>query len=178
MAINQDFQNDFVTLLGRHQSQLMGYIYSLVHNLSDTEDLYQQSCIVMWQKFAEYQQGTDFVRWGCTIAHYTVANFLRQQRPRKHCFSEEFLNEYMQWRNEQQDKEITEAYSSALNGCIDRLGKSDRQVIEDRYCSGKTIKELAKQYDRSAQSLCNALGRIRTALLKCIERKLLAEERS
>jgi RNA polymerase sigma-70 factor, ECF subfamily len=173
-----NLQNDFVTLLGRHQSQVMGYIYSLVHNLADTEDLYQQSCVVMWQKFEEYRQGTEFVRWACAIAHYVVANFLRQQRPRRHCFSEEFLDEYVQWRSQMQKKEHTESHSEALNGCIDALSRSDRQFLESRYYSGKTIKELAKQHNRSSQSMCNTLGRIRNALLKCIERKLLAEERS
>jgi RNA polymerase sigma-70 factor, ECF subfamily len=176
--LNHDSQNDFVTLLGRHQSQVMGYIYTLVHNISDTEDLYQQACVVMWQKFGEYRAGTDFARWACTIAHYIVANHLRQQRTRNRCYTDEFLNEYLQWRSEREDKELSESYSQALNDCIDLLGKSDRQFIEERYCSGKTIKELAKQYDRSAQSLCNSLGRIRNALLKCIERKLVSEERS
>jgi RNA polymerase sigma-70 factor (ECF subfamily) len=155
----------------------MGYIYSLVHNLQDTEDLYQQSCVLMWQKFGDFQQDTDFARWACSISHYVVANYLRQRRSQRRCFSEEFLADYARWEQDRK-AEVPESYSSALDDCIDKLSKFDQQFIKERYCSGEPIKEIAKRYNRSPQSLCNSLGRIRAALLKCVERTLLAEGRS
>lgn len=70
----------------------MGYIYCLVHDFNDTEDLYQQTCLVMWRKFDEYEQGTQFLQWALRIAHFEVTNSLRQRRRRAQ-FSQEFLAE-------------------------------------------------------------------------------------
>src|SRR5690242_1077981 len=48
---------DFLDLLQRHRSQLFSYILSLVNNLSDSEDLFQQTSLVLWQNFSKFEPG-------------------------------------------------------------------------------------------------------------------------
>lgn len=80
--------DSFVDLLTQHRSQLFGYIYALVRRLDDAEDLYQDTALILWSKFAEYQPGTNFLGWACTIARYRTANFLKSERRRRRCFGQ------------------------------------------------------------------------------------------
>ena len=41
-------------LLRQHQTQLFGYIYSLVRDLDDADDLFQQTSLVLWDKFDQF----------------------------------------------------------------------------------------------------------------------------
>ena len=60
---------------------------------------------------------------------------------------------------------------------IAKLKERDRDLLNRRYTPGITIKQVAEQLGRPAKSVYAALGRIRHALLECVERKLAAEGR-
>jgi RNA polymerase sigma-70 factor (ECF subfamily) len=164
----------FVDLLAQSQSRIMGYIYCLVHNFNDTEDLYQQTCLVLWRKFHEYEPDTDFLHWALRIAHFEVANCLRR-RHRSMQFSQEFLAELSDSSDlgpmADDDTRLT-----ALRACLEKLGADQRELIDQRYGLRKRLKDLADELGRSPQSLSNSLGRIRLALLNCMRRAQIAEE--
>ena len=61
---------EFVELSSSHQRQLLGYIFTLVGNMDDAEDLLQQTNLILWRKFDDYQPGTDFIRWACYVAAF------------------------------------------------------------------------------------------------------------
>ena len=44
----------------RHQTQLFGYIYSLVRNLDDADDLFQQTSLALWKKIDQYDPARAF----------------------------------------------------------------------------------------------------------------------
>jgi RNA polymerase sigma-70 factor (ECF subfamily) len=46
-----DPKTEFAELLRRHQTQLFGFIYSLLRDLDDADDLFQQTSLVLWDKF-------------------------------------------------------------------------------------------------------------------------------
>jgi RNA polymerase sigma-70 factor (ECF subfamily) len=62
-----------------------------------------------------------------------------------------------------------------LESCLGKLSDADRMLIRRRYEPGSSVKELALDFGRSANSLSKSLGRIRRALLECIQRKLAGE---
>ena len=61
-----------VTLLARHQRQLLGYIHTLVPRLQDAEDIFQETCEVICEKFDTFSPGTDFLAWACEISRWRV----------------------------------------------------------------------------------------------------------
>lgn len=169
--------DDFLALLGRHQSRLMGFIYSLVQNMDDTEDLYQQTCLVMWRKFQQYEPDTDFMAWACQIARFEVLNFLRRAASQRVSFSEEFLAELAVAPGPVSDEKL-QSRQQALADCRQDLSPSDQKLLTRRYSGKETVLSIAADLQRSPQSICNTLGRIRRALLACIERKLKTEAAS
>ena len=80
---------EFAELLTHHQGQLLGYIYSLVRNLDDADDLFQQTSLVLWDKFDQYDPSRTFAAWACGVARYEVLNFLRARSRDRLYFSDE-----------------------------------------------------------------------------------------
>src|SRR3954471_24972030 len=81
-----------MTLMTRHQRQIFSYIYVLVHNRSDAEDLLQETSLVICEKFNEFRDGTDFVAWACQIAYWRV-RYSRQKYARsKVVFDQEIVD--------------------------------------------------------------------------------------
>src|SRR5436190_19336309 len=69
-ADDADSRKRLVGLLTRHQRQIFSYIYVLVPNRADAEDLLQETSVVICEKFHEFREGTDFVAWACQIAYW------------------------------------------------------------------------------------------------------------
>jgi RNA polymerase sigma-70 factor, ECF subfamily len=67
------------------------------------------------------------------------------------------------------------ARTEALQGCLQRLPRSDRELVEQCYGSETKIKDIADGLGRSAGAVYTSLCRIRQALLACIERALTSE---
>src|SRR5882757_3613228 len=78
----------FATLLRESRSRVFGYLLALVQNLSDAEDLYQHTALVLWEKFDQYEAGTDFGTWATSVAHFSALNFLRRQSRRRNLFND------------------------------------------------------------------------------------------
>src|SRR5436309_15494535 len=80
-----------MTLMTRHQRQIFSYIYVLVPNRNDAEDLLQETSVVICEKFHEFREGTDFVAWACQIAFWRV-RYSRQKFARaKVVFNQDIL---------------------------------------------------------------------------------------
>ena len=62
--IEDDGSIAFVELLTQHQRSLYGYIYTMVRNSSDSDDILQETNLVLWKKRLEYKTGTSFIAWG------------------------------------------------------------------------------------------------------------------
>ena len=77
----------FTDLVTEHQARLYGYIFAMVQNSADTEDLVQRTLITLWRRFDQFELGTDFCAWSLTTARYEVLNFQRAGR-RPNLFTE------------------------------------------------------------------------------------------
>src|SRR5215467_14522354 len=81
-----------MALMTRHQRQIFSYIYTLVPNRYDAEDLLQETSLVICEKFDEFKPGTDFVAWACQIAYWRI-RYARQKFARsKVIFDQEIVD--------------------------------------------------------------------------------------
>src|SRR5881394_1809036 len=113
-----------MTLMTRHQRQIFSYIYVLVPNRYDAEDLLQETSLVICEKFHEFEDGTDFVAWACQIAYWRV-RYSRQKYARsKVVFNQEIVDAIAQTASamaeELDDRHI------ALANCLQKLPARDR----------------------------------------------------
>jgi RNA polymerase sigma-70 factor, ECF subfamily len=163
----------FVELYSQHYPRLLYYLMALLPNGDDAADVMQETSLVLWNKFDSFEIGTNFLAWACKIARLqTMKHYERNSRSAK-LFDTSTL-----------EKLAVDAMDSAarpsvplevLESCLARLSESERKLIRRRYEHGSSVKQLAIDIGRTADSLSKSLGRIRRALLQCLERKLPQE---
>lgn len=164
----------FAALLSRHHLALMGYLLSLVPNWSDAEDLLQQSSVVMWRKFAEFEPDSDFLRWGCQIARFEAMNYLRKRGRDRHVFSSELLEQLAQ-EGATEGEQIA-SQRIALEGCLKKLDPRHRKLLGWCYQPKSTVKEIAERLGRTPNSIYKTLNRLRAVLLRCVRNSLAQED--
>jgi RNA polymerase sigma-70 factor, ECF subfamily len=169
-------QQEFTELLATCQPRVLACIYAQLHNMHETEDVYQQACMVMWRKFATYRPETQFVKWACEIAYLEVMNHLRLRRSRLH-FTTDCVQDFAAWENAQPIAK-DDCRLLALYACMERLSENDRHLLELRYWEPKSIVDISAELGRTPQSVCNSLSRIRVQLMECVERSVSAEDRT
>ena len=165
--------SEFVQLFTHHQRRLFLYILSQIHNPVEAEEVLQETNVVIWSKSSRFQQGTNFLAWVSQIANFEVLKHRARKRREKLVFSDEFLECVAQTTLERSDE--LESRRAALADCLTKLRPKDRELIEKRYAPGERGKHLAENLGRPANSVYQSLGRIRRALLECIEQQLPAE---
>ncbi len=166
----------FAKLLATCQRRVFLYVLGLLHNAADAEEVLQETNLVLWRKFDQYQPGTSFDRWACRIAQYEVLKFREKKARGERLFSNEFVERLA--HQTERDWESLDARRAALAVCLGKLNEKDRQLVTQRYQEGATTRSVARAFGRSFQGARRSLHRIRMALLACIERTLAAEERA
>jgi len=172
----QDRHNLFVELITRHQSELYGYIYAVVRNWEDTDDLYQSVCVVLWSKFGSFQPGSSFFAWARQTAKIKISEFLRQKRSPAHITEKQsgILAEIVA---ESYDNE-PEGYLVALRQCRQKLSSTDDELLQLRYVEELSTVEIANRLQRLRPSVSRSLNRIRRWLFECIEMERVKQEHS
>src|SRR5215218_9834161 len=130
-ASEAESRKRLMTLMTRHQRQIFSYIYVLVPNRSDAEDLLQETSLVICEKFHEFTEGTDFVAWACQIAYWRV-RYSRQKFARsKVIFDQEIVDVLAQTASSMSD-ELDDRHE-ALGRCLQQLHQRDRELLIARY---------------------------------------------
>ncbi len=164
----------FVTLFVEHEPALRAFILSQIMNWADMNEILQQTSIVLWRKFDQYQPGTNFRSWAFKIARFEVLNYLKKQRRSKLVFSDETLALLAVESEEEEDN--LEAERHALAKCLKKLKPEQRGLLSDCYEGEQTIKEIARLRQRSVEAVYKAVQRLRATLLTCVERVLREQE--
>lgn len=160
-------------LMTRYQRQIFSYIYVLVPNRSDAEDLLQETSLVICEKFHEFEEGTDFVAWACQIAYWRV-RFSRQKFARsKVVFDQEIVEVVAQTANTM-ERELDDRHE-ALGHCLQKLHSRDRELLIARYEPGGGVEEAARRSGRTLKTAYKALSRLRKLLLDCVSTRLARE---
>ena len=164
----------FIDLLTHHRPMVFRYIVMLVPQSADAEEVFQQTCLTMWEKWSEGVVPEYFGAWARTIAYNHVRNALRSRRRLPGLFTDELL-EAIHARAQRLDDD-SETRVAAMEGCIKKLPGDHRDVVKEYYRSGRTVDQIAKQMGRPVQGLYKLLQRIRNRLLECINRRLRESE--
>jgi RNA polymerase sigma-70 factor, ECF subfamily len=164
----------FVELITQHQRMLFGYIYTLVKNSADADDLLQETNLVLWDKRFECDSINNFPAWACRIAFFTVKNFLKTKGRNRIFLNDDLLSMISEMQIER--AELHTINSTLLVRCLERLSSSSQQLVKLCYTENRSIKEIAKQLCRPVGSIYNSLRDIRCKLWKCIKYALKEEE--
>lgn len=163
---------EFVQLFTRTQRRLYLTILSQVPRPDDAEEILQNANVVIWSKCHQFEPGTNFFAWAAKIASLEVLKFRQKHARDRMQFSDEFVRTVAQQMGEETWQH--DLRRQALARCLKKLRPHDRELIQLRYAAGEKGKTVAARIGRPANSVYQSLGRIRRALLACIERHVKA----
>ncbi|HVT82728.1 MAG TPA: sigma-70 family RNA polymerase sigma factor [Phycisphaerae bacterium] len=166
-----DQRKHLVSMLARHQRQLARYIHTLVPHVQDAEDILQETCGVICEKFDTFREGTDFLAWACEIAWWRVRAARTAFARSKVRFSDDVLALVADTAS--QMREELDQRSDLLAHCMQKLPERDRALIEARYRDGGSVEEAAQHNGRTLEAAYKALARIRRTLHECVSRQAL-----
>jgi RNA polymerase sigma-70 factor (ECF subfamily) len=166
-------QEEFARLFSRNARRIYGFIMTLVFSHHDAEEVFQNTSVVLWNKFGEFEQGTNFFAWASRVAYFEVLNLMKQQR-RARTISQESLQMLADEAVALSDE--LPSRQEALEDCLSRLTLADRDLLQERYYYQRPPKQIAANQSRSVDSVYRALSRIHNVLLNCVQQNLAREE--
>ena len=157
------------TILRQHQTRLYGYIHSLVRDLNDADDLFQQTTLILWKKFGEFDRQRSFFAWACGIARLEVANFLRSRGRQRLYFSDD-LNLLLIEAQAELAQRGAGRPPRRPGRCVEKLRRARPGVARRVLRRAPTASTRGGRPAAAAppQSVYNSLRRIRRALFECI----------
>ncbi len=171
VAVNTE---QFVQLFVRHEQQVYRYIYGLLPNAADAQEVMQETAVAIWRRFSDFDPSQSFLAWACGFARYEVLNHYRRQRRRPAPLQDDVLEQLAGGFVDRIDE--LNRRRAALDDCVDKLPDKERRLIEVRYGGQRTVREMAASNGASEHTLYKALERIRRALFDCVTRTLAAGE--
>ena len=164
--------DQFALLLTQSQSRIFGFLMKRLANREQAIEVLQETNLVLLNKKKEFMPGTDFIAWGCTVAHFQVLAFRKRQSRDRLVFDDRVM-ELMVDSEPSHGQEAMEERQAALHQCVDRLSAQERFVLELRYGQGKAIDEIAQGLGVSVNAMRIRLHRIRQALLACVQSRTM-----
>lgn len=163
-------RRELVGLLSRDQRKIFAYIYTLVPNRTDAEDLLQETCLTIYEKFEEFEPGTDFVAWANRIAWWKVRQSRQKFSRSKVVFSETVMEAVSETATALAPE--LDHRHEALEHCLATLNERDRTMILTRYERGHGVAQAATQSGRTLATAYKALARLRNLLFDCVTDRL------
>jgi RNA polymerase sigma-70 factor (ECF subfamily) len=154
----------------QHQRRIFSYIYTLVPDRHNAEDILQETSLVICEIFADFEPGTDFVAWACQIAYWEVRRARQKFARAKVIFDQDIVDAIAETAGAMTD-EVTHRHE-ALAHCLRKLHPRDRELVLTRYEPGSGVEEAAQRSGRTLEAAYKALGRIRKLLLDCVTQRM------
>jgi RNA polymerase sigma-70 factor (ECF subfamily) len=169
-------QADFARHFVQGQDQVYGFIVVLLANRDAADEVFQQTCLILWEKWDQYDTTRPFLPWACGIARNVARNYVRKERRQAIALSEELIEKLAE--DQLAASSQTERRLDALSGCLDQLDLEQRRLLEECYQSSTKIKDVAARLGQSTAAVYKRLDRLRAGLLKCIQQSLDPESHS
>lgn len=164
---------EFIRCFTAAQRPLFLYLLPMLGNPVDAEEVLQETNVVIWKKWHQFELGTNFIAWGRTIARLEVFRY-RRNKGNKIALLDEDILELVATRLENEASTLEGRRREALAACVQKLKPADREVIRLRYETDSNGDQVAKALGRPPNSVYQSLGRIRRVLMKCIDKQVKA----
>ena len=161
----------FVQRFAHHEPDLRRFIHSLLPTWTAVDEVVQQSAIVIWRKFDQYDPDTNFMKWACVIARFEALAYRRKMARDRLVFREDILE--LMADEGAEEMESRQAEHEALESCLRKMPEKQRRLLTLAYTPGVKVTELAKEAGSTAAAFYMRLSRLRRGLAKCVESKTI-----
>ena len=162
----------------QHRVIIFGYLMAQTGDYHAAEDIFQEVCVTVCEKFDQFEKGTNFKAWVMQITRYKILSYY-QGSPKERAMvklSPEIAETLADDCSELDDDEAFERELAALRECLGGVKGKSRLILLKRYGEGLSCKAVADALNWSVNAVYVALSRVRDALGECIRKRLSAGE--
>jgi RNA polymerase sigma-70 factor, ECF subfamily len=162
------------TLFVKYMPRIKAFVYSLMPDISQVDDITQDIFLTVTAKAADFQEGTNFLAWVFAIARFRVLKSMNAMDKAFLPLSEEVLDALAADCHEpeaDQDRRL-----ELLEFCMEKLAPQARRMIKLRYHGALKASAIAERLDLSVNGVSVLLSRSRTLLRDCVERHMRLEQ--
>jgi len=166
-------QERFLALFLASEQELFRYVAAITPSLEDAREVMQQTAVVLWQKFDQYDLSQPFTPLACRFALNITKQWLARKKRWQAILADDVAEMIVRRRIE-----LMPALNSRLrflDGCLDKLPGEQRRIVEGYYFRQLGVDALALESRRTVDAIYKAMQRIRRQLQECIERAERAE---
>jgi len=165
--------SDFLAKFLAHQREIEAFVAALVRNRDLAADIAQETAVVLWERFEQYDRERSFASWAKGIAANKVRQHWDRVKRAPVFLSEEALSHVLRAYDRTEDEAA--GLKEALSKCLQNVNESGRKMLRLRYEGSHSLGEVAKNMGRTVAATQKALSRIRLGLQSCIEARVRAE---
>lgn len=166
---------EFERLLETHRPRLRAFLLSLTGSAAAADDLVQETSLVLWQKWAEFDPSGDFRAWAFRVAFLQAQNHRRRvaRRQNRELPGDELFERIADFATETRAcGEQEERRREALLRCLKKLQEPHRDLLLRRYLDGASLEQLSREADINRNAMAQKLFRIKTTMIRCVRRQL------
>jgi RNA polymerase sigma-70 factor (ECF subfamily) len=145
----------------------------MVHNRGNAEELAQETATLLWSKFDEYEEGTNFGAWAIAIARLKALEFLRKRKNTQKIFDDRFYD--LVSEQAAKSSEGLSNHAEALKHCLEKLSEIQLKLLSMRFKKNLSIKKISQLTGRPLGSLYHYYSRLIRGLRDCINKRLSLE---
>lgn len=175
----------YIEFVRANHAGLRAFIRSIGVDALWVDDLAQEAFIIAYQRMGEFDAERDFGAWVRGIARNLVINERRKSARRKRIVADNLTDVLVASSSAAEDIEgdaeaalgmgdRAKAKMTALRECLQRLPEKSQAMIKARYEENASAPDIAEQLDMKSAAVRKSLERIRSALRKCMEERLVA----
>ncbi len=168
-----DQQSQLTTEFLANRHSLFAFIYGLVRNTHDAEDLFQE----VWLRFSEAlrngAQIDDQAKWSRGTARNLVLHYWRHRRTDRLVVDDELLDLVeLAFAEQAANQDYWLARQQALHECLESLPERSKYLLRLKYERGLSAQDVADDLMQSVAAVFMALSRVRQTLRDCARKKL------
>jgi RNA polymerase sigma-70 factor (ECF subfamily) len=163
----------FAIALANCQTRLYAYIMALSMDRNVADEILQATNLALCEHAGNFSEVRDFTAWACKTAYLKTLEYRKSHQRRRLLFDSSLIESIA----EESTAAIGEfsTRQQFLHDCLKSLPGRQREMILSRYDTAGSVEQIAAKSGRSVKSIYQALYRIRSSLLACINRKLAKE---
>src|SRR6478672_2526627 len=140
-------QQRFLSLFLRSEREIFRYVAALVPNVSDAEDIVQQTAIALWEKFDAYDPAQPFTPWACRFALNKARQWIERKQRWQALLANGLAEELAQRREELRPE--FELRLGHLEKCLGKLPTEQFSLVEGYYYRREGMAKLATTSGRT-----------------------------
>lgn len=166
-AIGKDDYTSYNKLFVRYYSRLCYYVYRMLMDKEDAEDVVQELFLTLWNNRKKIEISENVSGYLYRMAKNMALNHIRSETNYRSVLEnrEEPLSYY------EENQLESEEFRIALNDCINRLPDRCKEVLLLHRVKGLKQKEIADQLSISVKTIKNQIHSSLQRLKKCLELK-------